>query len=245
MKVNEIEFRRYTVFYRCIGVEKIVEALKNLESAKVDDRTIEEIAEKVLENIGRKEFDFDLNVTLRLNDLKFEFEKIKFYFRSVENPDYLAISTSPKRIRVVANLRDDYDFILNLSEKVSEHIKTSLNIKNAYEFIDIDRVRYFFNEKISCFLGFKFIDIVKDFIDIALKDFEDRIIIAKSCDALKYLKRFREIVFILNCPIMLDEILKRTELSKMSGRELRKLGYSKDDVIKPEEIVFYMLKVIE
>lgn len=243
MKVNGLEFKRFTVFYRCKGVEKLVNALKNLEKASVDQKTIDLLAEKILDSFGRR-FSFELKVVLDYNGFKFEFENVRFNFKVVDNPDYFAVSTSPKNVNVVANLKRDYNFVINLVRKISDHLKESLNIKNFQEFFDYEAVRNVFNERIATFSEFKLVEIIRDFVEVVLKDYEDRMIIARSCDALKYLRRFRGIVFVTNCPSLLDEILKRIELSKLSGRELRKIGYSKEDVINPEEIAIHMLKVI-
>ncbi len=244
MKVNGIEFRRYTVFYRCKGVDRIVEALKNLENAEVDEETVKEIKERILENVGRNSFIFKLRVKLRLDAFKFEFDPLEFRFRSVENPNYLAIGTSHGVVRVVANLKEDEVYVSKLSEKVGDHLKEAIGVKNAYEFLDVDGVRKLFSEKIDDLSNFKFADIFRDFVDVVLRDFESRMVVARNCQALKYLRRFKEIVFVLNCPNAFDEILKRIELSQLGGRELRRRGYTKEDVIKPEEIAIHTLKVI-
>ncbi len=242
MKVNGMEFRRFTVFYRCKGVDRLVEALKNLENAEVDEKTVKDIEEKILENMGRRAFSFKLRINLKLNSFKFEFDPLEFRFRSVENPNYLAIGMSHRVVRVVANLKEAY--ISKLSEKVADHLKEALGVKNVYEFVDVDSVRKLFSENIESLSNFRFADIFRDFVDVVLKDFESRIVVARDCQVLKYLRRFKGIVFVLNCPNAFDEILKRIELSQLGGRELRKMGYTKEDVIKPEEIAIHTLRVI-
>ncbi|ADB58760.1 hypothetical protein [Archaeoglobus profundus] len=248
MKVNGVKLGKFTVFYRCRGVEMIVEALKSMENAIVDETIVDEIADRIAENIDKGSFDFDVRVRLKFKDSTIDFdEKVRVFVKCkiVENPDYLAISTAPNVVRVVADVRNDYDFIRKLSESIADHLKVALNFKNAVEFFDLDVVSEAFKYRIDQMREeLSMVDIIEDFVKFVLKDLERRTVIARDCRALEYLRRFERIVFVVDCPSAFDKILERVMLSNLSGRELKKRGLSREDVIKPNEIEVYVAKVI-
>ena len=88
------------------------------------------------------------------------------------------------------------------------------------------------------------VDIIEDFVKFVLKDCERRTVIARDCRVLKYLRRFERIVFVIDCPSAFDKVLERVTLSNLSVREIRKRGFSREDVIKPDEIEVYVAKVV-
>jgi hypothetical protein len=249
LRINGIEIKRFTVFYRCEGVERIVDALKNIEKAVVDEYVIERLSKEIFKNVEKGSFGFNLDVRMRYKDLVLDFEKpIKVHVKCkiVEEPDYLAVSTTPNTIRVIADLKRDPDFIRCICEELAEHIPKALGLKNAIEFFDLDVVKEKFDEKINeigC--NVKHIaDILRDFVEYVLKDFEDRIVICRDCRVLKHLTRFKGVILVTDCPILLDKIVERVRLSKLSGRELRRIGLDKSSVIKPEDFALHMLRVV-
>ncbi len=225
-----IELKRVTVFYRCENVEKVISALKNLEKA--------EVCEEVLKSIEREGY-FEVDAILRYGDVKIKLGKVKVFVKFVRNRDYFAVSSAPGILRVVADENLD-----DLSFRIAEHLKDCLNIKNAVDFFDPDAVYGFFKGRLfRDRIGIS--EIIEDFVKVTLKDFEDRTVIAKDCGILRYLGRFKSVVIVTDCPLLLDEIIKRVKLAGLSGRELRRLGYRKEDVIKPDEVEIYLGRVIE
>ena len=246
MKLNGIKLGRFTVFYKCRGVERIVEALKSLEDATVDETVINEIADRIARNIEKGSFNFDVEVRLKFKDLTIEFdEKVKVFVKCkiVENPDYLAISTAPNIVRVVADV--NYDSVRKLSEGIANHLKIALNVRNAIDFLDLDAVNVIFKREVDKIKKeLSMVDIIEDFVKFVLKDCERRTVIARDCRVLKYLRRFERIVFVIDCPSAFDKVLERVTLSNLSVREIRKRGFSREDVIKPDEIEVYVAKVV-
>ena len=242
--MNGIEIGRFTVFYKCEGVEKIIDVLKNVENAVVDDCVIDEMSEAIM-NAKSENFKFNLKVRMRYGDFILEFEDpVVIHIRIVEKPDYIAISTTPYNVRVVAEFK--MDDIRRICEEIARHIPKALNLKNAVDFIDIDEVRRIFNEKIDKIgLSGDIVSILRDFTELVLKDFEDRIVICRDCSILRNLQRFRCVVFVIECPTLLDRIVERVRLGRLSGRELRRIGIDRSSVIKPKDFVLHMLKVIE
>ncbi len=246
MRINSVKLGRFTVFYRCEGVEKVVEALKNLEDADVDEAVVEEIADSITRNIERSSFNFDVGVKLKFKDLTIEFdEKVRVFVKCkiVENPNYLAISTAPNVVRVVADV--NYDSVKKLSESIANHLKIALCVRNAIDFIDLNAVNDIFEREIDRMKNeLSMVGIIEDFVKFVLKDCERRTVIARDCGVLKYLRRFERIVFVIDCPSAFDKILERVTLSNLSVREIRRRGFSREDVIKPEEIEVYVAKVV-
>ncbi|WP_457550548.1 hypothetical protein [Archaeoglobus sp.] len=246
MRVNGIKLGRFTVFYKCKGVEKIVEALKNLEDAEIDEAVINKIADSITKNIEKYSFDFDVEVRLKFKDLTIEFdEKVRVFVKCkiVENPDYLAISTTPNVVRVVADV--NYDSVGKLSESIANHLKVALDVKNAVDFIDLDAVNGIFKREIDRMKNeLSMVDIVEDFVKFVLKNCEKKTVIARDCNALRYLRRFGRIVFVIDCPSAFDKILERVTLSNLSIREIRKRGFSREDVIRSDEIELHVAKVV-
>ncbi len=251
LKVNGFEIRRFTVFYRCDGVERIVEVLKNIESAVVDDKVIEEMAKRILKNLDRNKtsFNFDLNVRMRYKDAVLEFDDpVRIYVKCkvVEEPDYIAVSATPNTVRVLADFKREESFVRDVCKEIARHIPRALGLKNAVEFVDLDTVRTLFNEKIneiSLNVG-SIVDILRDFTEIVLKDFEDRIVIGRGCELLRYLNKLKCVVFVIDCPFLLDKIVERVKLGRLSGKELRRLRIERSSVIRSEEFILHMLKVI-